>query len=64
MFVPDAQNNVQNGIFVPVCPVLPQDTEVTGFFGAAFRQTIPLLQARPMSARLIIVIPITSPASA
>jgi hypothetical protein len=62
--MPFAINNEQSGISVPVCPAQRQPTEPKGFFGATFRRAFPLLQARAMSERLIILIPIIGPASA
>jgi hypothetical protein len=62
--VPFATINEQSGIFVPSCPALSQGPGRKGFFAAAFPRSMGLLQARPMSARIIIVIPITGPASA
>ena len=62
--VPVALIKEQSGISIPVCPVPYQAAERKGVLGTAFPGLIRLRQARPMSVRIILVIPITGPASA
>jgi hypothetical protein len=54
----------QNGNCDAVCPAPNLSHRLRRFFAAPFPASIVLLQARPMSVRRIIVIPITGPASA